>query len=71
MVKEKSLESKSALEGITVVELPAGELNGLFNFYPMGERKKKVRVPIVVIYNVRQLAMYIAEYLKNGGKNGS
>jgi hypothetical protein len=60
--KEKSEKS---IEGITVVNLPAGELNGLFTFYPMGERKEQVKIPIVVIYNVRQLAMYIAEYLKD------
>jgi hypothetical protein len=41
--KEKSEKS---IEGITVVNLPAGELNGLFAFYSMGERKEKVKIPL-------------------------
>ena len=65
----KMLSKGKSDEGITAINLPAGELNGLFEFYPMGERKEKVQVPIVVIYNVRQLAMYIAEYLNNRSNN--
>ena len=65
----KMLSKGKSDEGITTVDLPVGELAELLGFYPIGERRGKIQVPIVVIYNVRQLAMYIAEYLNKCSNN--
>ena len=65
----KMLSKEKSEEGITTVDLPVGELTGLLGFYPLGEGMEKVQVPIVAIYNVRQLAMYIAEYLNKRSNN--
>ncbi len=47
------------------IELPLDGLGSVVQYYPEGEMKR-VKMPVVVIYNVQQLAFEIAKALKEG-----
>ncbi len=54
----------------TTISLPVGELQGLLDFYRIEGNTTKINIPVVVIYNIRQLAEAIAKELKNCSGDG-
>jgi len=67
----KSLKLGSEPKGIaTTIGLPEEESQGVLDSYRIEGSGIKINVPVVIIYNVRQLAMLIAENLKNCSNNG-
>lgn len=58
------------IEDIPVLSLPSEELQEILNFYHAERKVHKRDVPVVLIYNVKQLAAEIAKCLKEGSNNG-